>query len=95
MYGIVSKEYIDWMKARPGLCYRAGHEITADIAVLRRTGKRPLSEYVVMSIRPSGAVEVFSSAEEWREPNARDGDRVDGVPGKEPGWPEAFRGGGV
>lgn len=90
MYAVTHERYVDYWRSRPGLCSRSVHEITMDLEVLQGH-QRLLSQYVVLSIRPGGVVEVFCRADQWREPDARDGDRVDGVPGKEPGWPEEFR----
>lgn len=90
MYAVVHKQYVDYWKARSSLICRHPHEITQDLQALAGV-PRLLGDYRILSIRPNGAVEVFCSATEWREPDAREGDRVDGVPGKEPGWPEAFR----
>lgn len=90
MYAVVHEQYVEYWKARPELLDRSTTEVTMDLEAIRGV-PRLLKHYVVLSIRPNGGVEVFCRADQWREPDAREGDRVDGVPGKEPGWPEAFR----
>lgn len=90
MYAVVHEQYAEYWKSRPELLGRSTTEITMDLEAIKGH-QRLLKHYVVLSIRPNGSVEVFCRADQWREPDARDGDRLDGVPGKEPGWSGPFR----